>query len=291
MPGRDGRDAVSPTVRGTWRADAEYRALDIVAKDGGCFIAKCDTPGVCPGPDWQIVELVAPGAKRASGVPKGSGDRRSGRSDDRRLADRSRQLYRDAGHDRWQRGTAARIARAVRAVSNRNGRMKTRRPLTPEVIAARIDWRVAQLRVLAAATAVAYGRERLSQRLKALGIPERRAEESEVPGMRGTSTPARPRPAPARETIRALVTGPCCRALEFWLGAANGLARVAWRTDAIPKWHPLRHTEFATIRLRLLKIAASIIETASRIRIALASCCPDAETFSLVALALKPSGP
>ena len=61
--------------------------------------------------------------------------------------------------------------------------------------------------------------------------------------------------------------------------------------DAIPKWHPLRHTEFATIRLRLLKIAARIIETASRIRIALASCCPDAETFSLVALALKPSGP
>ena len=48
--------------------------------------------------------------------------------------------------------------------------MKTIRPLTPEVIAARIDFRVAQLRVLAAATAVACGRERLSQRLKALGI-------------------------------------------------------------------------------------------------------------------------
>ena len=61
--------------------------------------------------------------------------------------------------------------------------------------------------------------------------------------------------------------------------------------DAIPKWHPLRHTEFATIRLRLLKIAARIIETASRIRIALASSCPEAEAFSLVALALKPSGP
>ena len=61
--------------------------------------------------------------------------------------------------------------------------------------------------------------------------------------------------------------------------------------DAIPKWHPLQHTEFATIRLRLLKIAARITETASRICIALASCCPDAETFSLVALALKPSGP
>jgi Transposase DDE domain group 1 len=47
---------------------------------------------------------------------------------------------------------------------------------------------------------------------------------------------------------------------------------------AIPSWNPLRHTEFATIRLRLLKIASRIIEHASRIRIALASCCPEAET-------------
>src|SRR5215471_13240552 len=60
---------------------------------------------------------------------------------------------------------------------------------------------------------------------------------------------------------------------------------------AIPSWNPLQHTEFATIRLRLLKIAGRIIETASRIRIALASCCPEAETFSLVALKLQPSGP
>ena len=60
---------------------------------------------------------------------------------------------------------------------------------------------------------------------------------------------------------------------------------------AIPSWNPLRHTEFATVRLRLLKIASRIIEHASRIRIALASCCPEAETFSLVALKLQPSGP
>src|SRR4029077_20419778 len=59
---------------------------------------------------------------------------------------------------------------------------------------------------------------------------------------------------------------------------------------AIPSWNPLRHTEFATIRLRLLKIAGRIIETATRIRIALASCCPEAVTFSLVALKLQPSG-
>src|SRR5215468_1407982 len=60
---------------------------------------------------------------------------------------------------------------------------------------------------------------------------------------------------------------------------------------AIPSWIALQHTEFATIRLRLLKIAGRIIETASRIRIALASCCPEAQTFSLVALKLQPSGP
>ena len=60
---------------------------------------------------------------------------------------------------------------------------------------------------------------------------------------------------------------------------------------AIPSWHPLRHTEFVTIRLYLLKVAGRVIETASRIRIALASCCPEADTFSLVALKLQPSGP
>jgi len=61
--------------------------------------------------------------------------------------------------------------------------------------------------------------------------------------------------------------------------------------NAIPNWNPLRHTEFATIRLRLLKVASRIVETASRIRIALTSCCPEAETFSLVAHKLQPSGP
>jgi hypothetical protein len=36
--------------------------------------------------------------------------------------------------------------------------------------------------------------------------------------------------------------------------------------------------------LRLLKIAGRIIEMTSRIRVALASCCPEAELFSLLAL-------
>ena len=60
---------------------------------------------------------------------------------------------------------------------------------------------------------------------------------------------------------------------------------------AIPTWNPLRHTEFATIHLRLLKVAGRVIESATRIRIALASCCPEAATFNLIALKLQPCGP
>jgi hypothetical protein len=41
----------------------------------------------------------------------------------------------------------------------------------------------------------------------------------------------------------------------------------------------------------LRKIAGRVIETANRIRIALASCCPHPETFSLIAHKLQPSGP
>jgi len=61
--------------------------------------------------------------------------------------------------------------------------------------------------------------------------------------------------------------------------------------DCIPSWHALRKTEFASIRLHLLKIAGRIVETASRIRVALASCCPEAELFSLLAFQLQKSGP
>jgi hypothetical protein len=46
--------------------------------------------------------------------------------------------------------------------------------------------------------------------------------------------------------------------------------------DAIPCMQPLASGEFSTIRLRLLKIAVRIKETASRIRLAFAANCPDA---------------
>ena len=49
--------------------------------------------------------------------------------------------------------------------------------------------------------------------------------------------------------------------------------------DAIPVMQPLSIGEFSTIRLRLLKIAVRIKETASRIRLAFAANCPDAALF------------
>jgi hypothetical protein len=58
--------------------------------------------------------------------------------------------------------------------------------------------------------------------------------------------------------------------------------------DAIPKVQDLARAEFATLRLRLLKVAARLIETASRVRIALASACPDADLFRGLANALMP---
>ncbi len=72
-------------------------------------------------------------------------------------------------------------------------------------------------------------------------------------------------------------------AAAYWLLLGVG--------DHVPSWHPLRQSKFASIRLRLLKIAGRIIETASRIRVALASCCPEAELFSLLAFQLQKSGP
>ena len=61
--------------------------------------------------------------------------------------------------------------------------------------------------------------------------------------------------------------------------------------DAIPKTHALARAEFTTIRLRLLKLAARITETASRVRIAFASACPDAVLFRHLAGAIRPAAP
>jgi len=61
--------------------------------------------------------------------------------------------------------------------------------------------------------------------------------------------------------------------------------------DAIPKTDALATAEFATIRLRLLKLGARIIETAARVRIAFAAACPEAGLFRQIATGMIPAGP
>jgi hypothetical protein len=58
--------------------------------------------------------------------------------------------------------------------------------------------------------------------------------------------------------------------------------------DAIAKPQALANSEFSTLRLRLLKIAVRIKETASRIKLAFAANCPDAALFRGLLGALIP---
>ena len=60
---------------------------------------------------------------------------------------------------------------------------------------------------------------------------------------------------------------------------------------AIPRTSPLATAEFATLRDRLIKIGARVIEHIARIRIQLPTSCPERALFRAVALGLMPSGP
>ena len=61
--------------------------------------------------------------------------------------------------------------------------------------------------------------------------------------------------------------------------------------DAVPRRMDLAWAEFATIRQKLLKIGARVVEKAARVRIHLASACPDAALFRMLAGRLAASGP
>jgi hypothetical protein len=72
--GRDGRDGVDGRplrVRGTHREGEHYEALDVVAHNGGSYIARRDDPGDCPGDGWQ--SLTLPGKRGASGLKGDAG--------------------------------------------------------------------------------------------------------------------------------------------------------------------------------------------------------------------------
>jgi hypothetical protein len=63
-----GRDGGSLAVCGTFDETADYRRLDVVARNGGSFVALKDGPGPCPGSGWQ---LLASQGKRGVAGEKG----------------------------------------------------------------------------------------------------------------------------------------------------------------------------------------------------------------------------
>jgi hypothetical protein len=74
-----GRDARMPKVCGTYREGETYKYLDIVALNGGSFVARADDPGPCPGVGWQLLVSAGragkPGPKGEHGEPGPRGER------------------------------------------------------------------------------------------------------------------------------------------------------------------------------------------------------------------------
>jgi len=61
-----GRDGRSLAFRGAWKGGKDYGHLDVVAHDGGSWVALQDAPGACPGDGWQLL------ASRGKAGPPGA---------------------------------------------------------------------------------------------------------------------------------------------------------------------------------------------------------------------------
>ena len=61
-------EAQAQKIRGTYARSEIYAPGDVVALDGGSFMAKRAAPGLCPGPDWQ---LIARQGQRGIAGPQG----------------------------------------------------------------------------------------------------------------------------------------------------------------------------------------------------------------------------
>ena len=82
----------------------------------------------------------------------------------------------------------------------------------------------------------------------------------------------------------------CANQVRLVLHTAAFWLMLAVR-NAIPKSRGLAKAEFATLRLKLTKIAACVVERASRVRLAFAAACPNADLFASLPAALMPRGP
>jgi len=70
-PGDAGADGRGFDVRNTYDAAASYRALDVVALNGGSFVARIDNPGACPGDGWQLLTRQGKPGEKGDRGPKG----------------------------------------------------------------------------------------------------------------------------------------------------------------------------------------------------------------------------
>jgi hypothetical protein len=59
--------------------------------------------------------------------------------------------------------------------------------------------------------------------------------------------------------------------------------------NSVPQ--PLANATFATLRLHLIKVAARVLEAATRVGIAFAASCPDAALFAGIARWFRPAAP
>jgi Transposase DDE domain group 1 len=69
------------------------------------------------------------------------------------------------------------------------------------------------------------------------------------------------------------------------------MTQSAHHCSSWAKQQALATAEFTTLRMRLLKMAARITETATRVRIAFAAACPEAALVRGIALSFQPAGP
>ena len=63
-----GLDGRSLRIRSTYKAEEKYSQLDVVALNGGSFVARRSNPGACPGEGWQAIAFQG---KKGPAGPKG----------------------------------------------------------------------------------------------------------------------------------------------------------------------------------------------------------------------------
>jgi hypothetical protein len=69
-----GDDGLTPEFVGTYEEGAEHRRLDVVALNGGSFVALRNSPGPCPGDGWQLLASRGKTGPALKGEPGPPGD-------------------------------------------------------------------------------------------------------------------------------------------------------------------------------------------------------------------------